>query len=137
LRLRFHIFHWIHYKWSSGALHWFPFCLDRRRCRFHFPEISFQTRFIKAGWQVICFNLIFYSQANVKLQGKFDKQKNGALGTTIIAKICHSPWSSFIFLLSKVHIYHKNSFGGAGGPGRKKLYWNPRIVASMVILNCF
>jgi hypothetical protein len=66
--------------------------------------------------------LFFYSQANVKLQGKIDKPKIGASGTTIIAKICDSPWSSSVFLLSKVHIHHKNSFGGAGGSGRKKMY---------------
>jgi hypothetical protein len=29
-------------------------------------------------------------------------QKIGAFDTTFIAKICHSPWSSFVFLLSKV-----------------------------------
>jgi hypothetical protein len=58
-------------------------------------------------------NLIFYSQPNVKLQGKIDKQKIGAFGTTFIAKNCDSSWSSFVFLLSKVHIHHKNSFSGS------------------------
>jgi hypothetical protein len=54
------------------------------------------------GGRFQSFNLIFYSQLNVKLQGKIDKEKIGAFGTTFIAKICDSPWSSFIFLLSKV-----------------------------------
>jgi hypothetical protein len=65
--------------------------------------------------------LIFYSQPNVKLQGKIDKQKIGAFGTTIIAKIGHSIWLSSVFLLSKVHIHHKNSFGGAGGSDQYRL----------------
>jgi hypothetical protein len=65
------------------------------------------------------FQFGFLHTRNVQLQEKFDKQKIGAFGTTFIAKICHSPWSSFIFLLSKVHVYNKNTFGSAGGSGRK------------------
>jgi hypothetical protein len=98
--------------------------------KFHFKQGSLR---LFDRWSVSIW--IFYLQPNVKLQEKIDKQKIGAFGTTFIAKICHSPWSSSVFLLSKVHNHHKNSFGGAGGSGRKKLYWNSRIVASIVILN--
>jgi hypothetical protein len=109
----------------------FPFCSDRRRCRFHFPEIPFQTEFITDVSRTSIPNKVYYGcltgdlfQLDFLLTTK--QVKNWRVRYHLHREIL---WLSLVeFRFSAV----KSAYSP-----QKLVWWRWRFGQKKIILNCW